>query len=545
MKKVIKLLLVAMVSVAICPNGYAQWWGKAPKTPKLHTTRVLRPRPIPSVPPITNQQNSNSGKWKPVTPVVLPTIGGVQGYTGVASTAFTAVKVPPSLKIKVPVSPEQIYNDGCSLLEKGDTVSAMKSFKEAAEKGHTDAQEAYGAFLLNGWGVAKDELEGLKWLMVAADNNHLFAKLEVGDFFMSELQDTLTAATYYEDACECAQDSCIDNIDKYKASMSIVCNNLGVFYYNGFGVKKNVKKALIHWFHSAKWGNPEAIYDLGTFYEAGLEVRKDSLFAVKLYKWAAQMRHTESMIALTRLYYYAGDNDSTIIWGSRPECMDSVDAQYYVGNAYRGKGDYSNATLWLKRAASQNDASAYFDLACIYYNELKDSIAYLSSLQQAADLGWADAINDMGVKYLEGVFVEKNIGKAKEYFCQAAEKGSLLSYQNLGVIYYGKKYGMRDYKVAADYWRQGAELGSPRCQYDYSCVLRKGKGVKKDKKQADKWMILAARNGVEEAHKYLQKKHIDWNLPMEGELQSSQPQLVLKRMRVVDVDGIGVTVVEE
>lgn len=428
--------------------------------------------------------------------------------------------------------------------------------------------------MFNGWGGKKNEEEGFQWFLKAADNNHFLANMEVGDYYCFELHDTLSAAKYYEMACEYAQShSSLVNKD----ITSRICYNLGCFYYYGSGVAKDENKACKHWIHSADLGNIDAAFIIGSWYEEGQVVKKnpqlaihyicfaainghieaqatvgdffinlkDSINAIEWYKIAASNGHRGSMEVLTELYFRAGDNDSTIYWGSKPECKGSLIAQYYVGNAYRNKEDYKNAETWLMEAACQNDAESYWCLACMYYNELNDSIAYINSLRQAADLGWPDAINDMGTEYLEGVLVERDIDKAKEYFNKAMEKGNLNSYCNLGLIYFFKEYGLRDYKLAAEYWKKGAELGNPMCQYNYSCVLRKGKGVKKDKKQANQWMILAARNGSEDAQQYLQKKHIDWTTSTEKQPQSNNPQMVMKSFRVVDVDGIGVTVVEK
>lgn len=80
---------------------------------------------------------------------------------------------------------------------------------------------------------------------------------------------------------------------------------IGLCYENGYGVKKDIKKAA-SWFHkAASRGDITAMYDLGRFYETGTGVKQDYRKARELYeKAAARTDHVgaPAMLALGRLY---------------------------------------------------------------------------------------------------------------------------------------------------------------------------------------------------------------------------------------------------
>lgn len=65
-------------------------------------------------------------------------------------------------------------------------TSAFRIAQREADRGNPEAQNNLGLLYINGQGVAKDETEGLAWLMVAARNG---AKTAVGnvDFVKGKL----------------------------------------------------------------------------------------------------------------------------------------------------------------------------------------------------------------------------------------------------------------------------------------------------------------------------------------------------------------------
>ena len=52
-----------------------------------------------------------------------------------------------------------------------DEVEAVKWYRKAAEQNDADAQNNLGVCYANGQGVAKDEVEAVKWYRKAAEQN--------------------------------------------------------------------------------------------------------------------------------------------------------------------------------------------------------------------------------------------------------------------------------------------------------------------------------------------------------------------------------------
>ena len=105
---------------------------------------------------------------------------------------------------------------------------------------------------------------------------------------------------------------------------------------------------------------------------------------------------------------------------------------------------------------------------------------------------------------------KKKPKKATTLLQKAASLNSGMAYNNLGNIYSAKELTKTpDWSKAADCFYKGAELNCPEAIYNYSLCLKKGKGVKKDKQAAKRWLEEAAKNGSEEALKELEKRKIN------------------------------------
>ena len=520
------------------------------------------------------------------------------------------------------------YDSALHCLSTGDTVMAIRLFRESAVNGNINSMCEYGIACLKGIGMMKNIEQGVNYLLKAdalnnskatyllgcyyygdfgnekdsikafryfeksAEQGEFSGQVRIGDLYY-DASDTLNAIKYWEMAHK--QGTWIRDINKSSNissemlwDMGVITNNLGFLYYNGYGVEKDVKRAIDYYLDGTYCLNPDAAYNMGHFWHDGNEyvkenkraaaiaikiaadagltdaeaeygdycrfgvgMEKDSLQGVYWYKRAAGSGHVGAMNCLVGLYFNNLINDSTILWGTKPECRDSADIQYMVGKAYYNKEDYGNAETWWKLSAAKNDPDALWWMYVLNEMVKKDSITAFEYLKKATKIKIPAAINDMGVHYLEGNLVEKNIEKAKEMFLEAADSGDAVAYRNLGIIYYWKEYGMKNRKLAADYWKRGAELGDTDSQYNYGYILKKGHGVKKDKQEAIRWFKLATQNGSEEAKEELQKMGIV--IEPEPVLDTSntanaikeEPQPTMKKYHVTGVDFFGITLEEE
>ena len=61
-----------------------------------------------------------------------------------------------------------------------DEVEAVKWYRKAAEQNDAEAQNNLGLCYANGQGVAKDEVEAVKWYRKAAEQNYAEAQYNLG-----------------------------------------------------------------------------------------------------------------------------------------------------------------------------------------------------------------------------------------------------------------------------------------------------------------------------------------------------------------------------
>lgn len=496
------------------------------------------------LPPIRLPKEGNS-KSKVVS-VALPTV-----FIPKVQSPLDKIKLPPIPIHKDYVLPQpkpEDVNKGEQLLDSAlhcfsahDTVNLINYIKRSASVQYPMAIYYYGLSIIEGYGVKQNTNFGLFYINEAskldcADATYFIARLyELG--YYGYKKDSIMALQYYEKSAEqgsfegkeTSGDIYYDGGDTLKAikywksayehgkknllikeqekKLARVAYNLGCLSSSNPEKEAETRN---YFKTSAELGYVDGQVWYGDYCMQGYGMERDSVQAVYWYKQAALQNHVGAMQVLPFYYYDAHENDSTILWGTKPECRDSADIQYIVGSAYYNKADYTNAECWWKKAASQNQLDAILWLYSHYDEDKKDSLTAFQYLRQAADLEQPDALCDMGYYYLNGFIVSKDISKAIDYYEHSAKLGCTVSYNYLGSIYFWNKYGVKNRQFAVSYWKQGAEAGNPECQYNYGCVLKKGRGVKKDKQQAIHWFILSAQNGNEDAQEELKKMGITY-----------------------------------
>ena len=167
----------------------------------------------------------------------------------------------------------------------------LAEIRAKAEKGDAQSQYELGrAFSAGSLGVAKDEVEAVKWYRKAAEQNDAEAQYNLGVCYANGqgvAKDEVEAVKWYRKAAE--QN---DAEAQY---------NLGVCYANGQGVAKDEVEA-VKWFRkAAEQNHAEAQYNLGVCYANGQGVAKDEAEAVKWYRKAAEQNDAAGSIQSGRL----------------------------------------------------------------------------------------------------------------------------------------------------------------------------------------------------------------------------------------------------
>ena len=76
----------------------------------------------------------------------------------------------------------------------GDVEQALRWLRAAADRGDTEAEHQLGILLLGGEVVAKDHVQGYKWLLLAAERGHLLSAVMVETLRDSLAETELTQA---------------------------------------------------------------------------------------------------------------------------------------------------------------------------------------------------------------------------------------------------------------------------------------------------------------------------------------------------------------
>lgn len=112
-----------------------------------------------------------------------------------------------------------------------------------------------------------------------------------------------------------------------------------------------------------------------------------------------------------------------------------------------------------------------------------------------ANNGAADAQNNLGDMYFEGLGVKQSYTKAAKYYHLAADQGYALAQYFLGVMYdYGGNIKQSDTK-AFKYYHLAAEQNDADAQYRLGLMYNSGRGVKQNYLIAKKWFSKACANG--------------------------------------------------
>lgn len=111
----------------------------------------------------------------------------------------------------------------------------------------------------------------------------------------------------------------------------------------------------------------------------------------------------------------------------------------------------------------------------------------IKELEDLAGNGDVGAIYELGQRYFEGIGVEQNVQKAREYFEIAAERGSNGSNYFLGKIYYNGMGVQTNHVKAKEYFEKSAAEKNAFSEYYLGKIYFWGDGVEKNYNKANEY----------------------------------------------------------
>ena len=176
--------------------------------------------------------------------------------------------------------------------------------------------------------------------------------------------------------------------------------------------------------------------------------------------------------------------------------------RFESGLASKDRGHYATALrAWMPMAESGN-AEAQNNVGYMYEEGLGVPQNYLLAMnwyRQAADGGLSEAQHNMGMLYHHGYGVAENLGEAFRWFKMAADQDLAESEYMLGLAYENGEGTELNYAEAKRLFLSAARKNYVPAQMMYAFMLQAGEGGDSEPFSAYIWGKIAENNGSESA----------------------------------------------
>lgn len=320
--------------------------------------------------------------------------------------------------------------------------------------------------------------------------------------------------------------------------------NLGVCYFYGEGVEKNLSEASKWYKKAAEQGNAKAQFNLGLGYFKGEGVPLDYGEAMHWFGKASEQGDADAQLHVAWCFedMQAPQNDVFVACKRAAE-MGNADAQCHLGFWYsegkhgleknvaessrwfmeaakRGndvaqfqmglryetgagvKKNAKEAAKWYMRAASKNNVVALYRLGCCYYygdGVRIDNHAAWRCFKKASELGDSWASYMLGRCYFYGHGVEVNEAEAVKCYQKADAEHFAPAVYELGKCYFDGAGTEKNTTKALGLFREAAEMEYAKALYMMGYCYYNGIDVKKDEDQALDYFKEAAQFGYKKA----------------------------------------------
>jgi TPR repeat protein len=186
----------------------------------------------------------------------------------------------------------------------------------------------------------------------------------------------------------------------------------------------------------------------------------------------------------------------------------SSEEMFSTGFDHYQQAEYTQAIDWYRKAAARRNVVAQSLLGMSYMKGQgveKDLAIAFDWFRKAAEQDDAIAQYYLGMMYLDGNGVKRDEEAAADWLHKSAEQGNALAQYQLGEMYLkGKGVEQKDY-MAAHWLRKAGQQGVATAQLQLGNLYRLGKGVTKNKEEALYWYHKAAEQGLGEAREMIEK----------------------------------------
>ncbi len=120
----------------------------------------------------------------------------------------------------------------------------------------------------------------------------------------------------------------------------------------------------------------------------------------------------------------------------------------------------------------------------------------IDEVRERANAEDVAAMEELARRLVQGIGIAKDQQAAAGWLMRAAERGSVQSAFNVGVMYERGFVVERDSTKAIEWYRKAAEADVPMAKHNLALLLRDGKGAPRNAKEAVELLRSAARQGM-------------------------------------------------
>ena len=365
-----------------------------------------------------------------------------------------------------------------------DKKAAFECYKYAAEHGISEAAYHLAAMYADGVDgvVDKDQQLSLEYMTEAFDGGYSTAGQVLPLYYIHGMGTDVDL----EKAAEIASKGVEMNADVPQLK-ELCLNNLfeiGLMYYQGNGVEKNIASAIRHWEKGATLGSASCMYVLGQVYELE-ETMRDYTKSLKYYRSAADLGDSRAYVKLgifandgqgmerdiPRGFQYfkkareLGDegaegyiifvlsrNDVETLGVDLNEEISYAKVKAEAGDADAAfvvyklmladpASDVADCAIWQKKAVQGGNMTAISGYAYLWAGDVIEKIdadVFIEGCKKAMQNGEQlspEVCYALGQSYKEAVGVNHNLSMAEKYIKQAADNGYVLAMRVLGSEY--------------------------------------------------------------------------------------------------------------
>lgn len=308
-------------------------------------------------------------------------------------------------------------------LKRGDVnriPEIIETLKEVAEK--TDniwSMYALGNIYSSEKYNCKDIELAVKWYKQAEKNGNEYISYKLGKIYLNE------QSQYY------SLDKGIEHMQKaYEKGNMMAAYQLGKIYADKSKECYDLEKAIDYYKEAAENENALAAYQLGKIYLNENNGKQNIQEAIYYLKLAAKKDSQFATYQLGKVYYdekYGLKNDTKAYhWFEKSAKEGNNRATYQMAKIDYEKQNYTNAAKLFQKV---DDVYSHYYLGKIYLDESKGNPLYnpkkgLMYLKQASSEGNTFASMAIGLSYLRGEGVKRDVKTAKDWLNLASGQGN-------------------------------------------------------------------------------------------------------------------------